>query len=278
MFILDKLLTTVLLPTALMAECLLLGALLGRRRAGRPLLFAGACAMAACLLLPVDDWAIRPREDRSPAGAGMPAAIDGIVVRGGAIDDLTSRDRGTPTLNSAADRMTTFVALSRRYPRARLVFTGGSGDLEQGLSDEARYARILFAQLGLPPGRVTFEAASRTTWENALDTASLVRPKPGERWVLLTSASHMPRAVGVFRRVGWSVLPWPVGYQSRDHVRSWGRALGQKLSVLDWAAHEWIGLAAYYLQGRSSALFPGPLSPAAAGIPASGTAGERGFP
>ncbi len=258
MFVLGKLLTMVMLPTALMVECVVIGLLLRRRRAGRALLALGAAGLAACLVLPVDRWTIRPLEDRFPAVATPPARVDGIVMLGGAIDDRTSRDRGTPTLTAAANRVTSFVALARRYPRARLVFTGGSGDIEQGVSNEARYMRVLLEQLGLPPGRVVFEDRSRTTWENAVDSFALAAPRPGERWVLLTSASHMPRAVGVFRRAGWTVLPWPVGYQSRDHLTGYALSLGQKLAVLDWAAHEWLGLLAYDLAGRSSALFPAP--------------------
>ena len=258
MFIVGKLLTVLVLPTALMVECALLGLLLARWPAGRALLAAAIAAQAACLALPVEAWAIRPLEDRFPQVTDYPDRVDGIVVLGGAIDDLTSRDRDTPTLNSAANRMTTFVALARRYPDARLVFTGGSGDIEQGVSNEAEFARILFDQLGLPPGRVAFESASRTTRENATATAALVNPRPGERWVLVTSASHMPRAVGTFRHAGWPVLPWPVGYQSRDHVAAHPQSLGHRLAVLDWAAHEWIGLLAYRLRGWTDAVFPGP--------------------
>ena len=258
MFVVGKVLTILLLPTALLVECAVLGLLLARWRVGRALLAAAIAAQAACLALPVDAWAIRPLEDRFPQVTMYPGRVDGIVVLGGAIDDLTSLDRGTPTLNSAANRMTTFVELARRYPQARLVFTGGSGALEQGVSKEADHARVLFGRLGLPPERVLFEDASRTTRENALDTAGLVDPRPGERWVLVTSASHMPRAVGVFRKVGWTVLPWPVGYQSRDHVAARAQSLGHKLSVLDWAAHEWIGLVAYRLRGWTDSVFPSP--------------------
>ena len=257
MFVVGKVLTVLLLPTALMMECALLGLLLCRWPAGRALLVAAVGAQAACLALPVDAWAIRPLEDRFPQVTAYPERVDGIVVLGGAIDDLTSRDRDTPTLNSAANRMTTFVALARRYPSARLVFTGGSGDIGQGVSNEAEYARILLEQLGLPPERVLFEGASRTTRENAVNTAALVAPRPGELWVLVTSASHMPRAVGVFRRAGWTVLPWPVGYQSRDRVAAWPQSLGHRLAVLDWAAHEWIGLLAYRLRGWTDSVFPG---------------------
>ncbi len=258
MFVLGKILTMLMLPSALMVECVLVGLLLNRRRIGRVLLIAGVGALTMCLLLPVDRWIINPLEDRFPAVTSFPGAVDGIVVLGGAIDDLTSRDRGTPILNGAANRMTSFVALARHYPKARLVFSGGSGNIEQGVSNEAEYAALLCEQLGLPSGRILFENRSRTTRENAVNSAALVRPRPGERWVLLTSASHMPRAVGVFRKVGWSVLPWPVGYQSRDHLTGYAPSLGQKLATLDWATHEWIGLVSYRLEGWTSALLPGP--------------------
>ena len=258
MFIVGKLLTMALLPAALLVEFVLLGLLFGRWRAGRILSAIGALGLAACLLLPVDAWSIRPLEDRFPQVVVPPQDVDGIVVLGGGIDDLTSLDRGTPILTSAGNRITTFVILAHRYPKARLVFTGGSGSIVQGVSNEARYAREMFEQLGVPPDRITFESRSRTTWENAVDTVALVHPKPGERWVLVTSAAHMPRSVGVFRRAGWRVLPWPVGYQSRDRITSYPQSLGGKLATLDWATHEWIGLVAYRIEGHSSAFFPRP--------------------
>jgi uncharacterized SAM-binding protein YcdF (DUF218 family) len=105
---------------------------------------------------------------------------------------------------------------------------------------------------------VVFENTSRTTWENAANTYDLVKPRRGELWILLTSASHMPRAVGVFRKVGWTVLPWPVGYQSRGHIGAYPQSMGKKLAGLDPAAHEWLGLTIYYLQGRISGLLPAP--------------------
>jgi uncharacterized SAM-binding protein YcdF (DUF218 family) len=258
MFIIDKLLTMLILPTAVMIECALVGLLLGRRAIGRALLTGAVGAMTICMILPVNSWAVRPLENRFPAVTIPPEEVDGIVVLGGAIDDLTSRDRNTPTLTSAANRLTTFVMLAKRYPKAKLVFTGGSGAIEQGVSNEAEYARILLEQLGLPPDRISFENTSRTTWENAMNTYALVKPRPSESWILVTSASHMPRAVGAFRKTGWTVLPWPVGYQSRDHISDFVQSTGAKLAGLDWATHEWIGLAVYYLQGKTTALFPAP--------------------
>ncbi len=263
MFVIGKLLTIVLLPTAFMVICAAAGLLLRRWLLGRILLAAGVGALALCLLLPVDDWVDRPLEDRFPQLTDPPARVDGIVLLGGAIDDVTSKDRNTPTLTSAGNRITSFVQLARRYPDARLVFTGGSGALEQGVANEADYTRILLDQLGIPPTRVLFEDRSRTTRENAVLTQALVHPQPGQTWLLVTSAVHMPRAIGVFRAIGWDMTAWPVGYQTRDHLPLWQLSLGTKLAALDAGAHEWMGLLAYWLRGWTPALYPAPRLPAA---------------
>lgn len=254
MFVATKLLSLALAPTALMIELALIGLVLRRRS----IVALAIGLLTACMVLPIGTWATRPLENRFPAVTEPPARIDGIVLLGGAIDDLTSEDRQTPTLNAAANRITTFVILARRYPDARLVRTGGSGNIQQGDASEAPWALEQLKDLGLDPSSVTSEANSRTTWENAVEVNRLVQPKPGEIWVLLTSAMHMPRAVGVFRAAGWQVLPWPVGYRSRNHLETWLPPMADGFSSLDMAMHEWTGLLAYWLQGHSSALFPAP--------------------
>jgi uncharacterized SAM-binding protein YcdF (DUF218 family) len=256
-FFLVKLVSLVLLPSALLVECATLGLLLRRRWFGRTLLVLGVFGLFACLVLPVDSWAIRPLEDRFPPVINPPARLDGIIVLGGSIDDLTSLDRGTPIIAAAANRLTTFLILARRYPAAKLVFTGGSGSIEQ-VTNEAHFARQLFADLGLAPERVVYEDKSRTTAENATASRDLVHPAPGELWALVTSASHMPRSVAVFRQAGWPVLPWPAGYISRDTVQRLDATLGSKLATLDIAAHEWEGLLFYWLTGKTNSLLPSP--------------------
>ena len=120
-----RLLEAALLPSALLVECASLGLLLRRLRLGRALLVLGVGGLFACLVLPVESWALRPLEDRFPPVTTFPARVDGVVVLGGAIDELTSRDNATPVLNEAANRVTTFAILARHYPQARLVFTAG---------------------------------------------------------------------------------------------------------------------------------------------------------
>ena len=139
-----------------------------------------------------------------------------------------------------------------------MVFSGGSGALLAEGASEAALAGEVLVGLGLPRDRILFENRSRTTWENAVDAKALVRPGPGETWILVTSASQMPRAVGAFRRVGWPVLPWPVNYRSGRGALADRAALGTRLTTLDWAAHEWVGLVGYRLLHRTDALLPGP--------------------
>ena len=171
------------------------------RRLGMVLAWIGAAGLLAASFLPIDTWVLAPLENRFPAVHDMPDPIDGIIVLGGAIDPRLTAAHGMTALNNAAERITAFVALARRYPKAKLVFTGGSGSLGGG-PREADAAERLLGELGLDTARVQFERESRDTYENAIFSKRLAMPEPGERWILVTSASHMPRAVGIFRRAG----------------------------------------------------------------------------
>ena len=258
LFTLMKLVSAALLPSAFLVLCATAGLLLHRWRAGRALIVFGIAGLFACLALPLGNWALRPIEDRFPQVTDPPTHLDGVIVLGGSIDELTSLDRGTPVIAAAANRLTTFAILARQYPDAKLVFTGGSGRIEQGEATEAQYARQLLVDLGVPAKRMVFEDKSRTTAENANFTRDLVQPKPGEVWALVTSASHMPRSVGVFRKAGWPVLAWPVGYMTRDRIVAVDLFFGAKLATLDLAAHEWTGLLVYWLTGKIDSLLPSP--------------------
>lgn len=259
-FIISKFADLMLRPSSLLLACCVLGLLLGMRRgAGRALLWIGVGGLVLVMLLPLGQSALLPLEDRFPRVLDPPTHVDGIIVLGGALEPDITTDRGIPSLNAAAERMTAAVALANRYPTARLVFTGGSGALLPGQMTEADVASALFRDLGIASERLVLESRSRTTWENAIETKRLVRPAPGATWILLTSADHMPRGVGAFRATGWEVIGWPVGYKSGHSLRLWlPGPIGARLAMLDEATHEWIGLLAYWLMGRSSALFPAP--------------------
>lgn len=232
--------------------------LIAGRRWGRVPLVLGLVWFVAVLFTPLPAWLTLPLEDRfpRPAEAGQ---VDGVIILGGAVEQLLTERRGIPALNGAAERMTEAVALARRHPEARILFTGGQGTVVTGQETEADVARDLWASLGLEGPRVGFEDQSRNTWENAVFSHRVAQPKPGERWLLVTSASHMPRSVGCFRRAGWEVTPWPVNYSTAPGGAGWfDPPFSFRLGQAEWAVREYVGLAAYWLLGRTSALFPAP--------------------
>lgn len=259
-FLASKLLWSVLRPNTLALLLAVLGLILvwcGRRFGRWPLLL-GIGWFAAVFALPVAALLTLPLEERFPRPSA-PRQVTGIIVLGGAVEQQLTEAHGIPALNGAAERMTEAVALAHRHPQARVVFTGGSSAIIPGGPNEADTARKLFADLGLPPERLAFESESRNTFENAALTHRLVQPGPGETWLLVTSASHMPRAMGCFRGVGWAVTPWPVNYTTgRDPALWWGWPFPTRLNQAEWALREWVGLAAYRLMGRTPALFPAP--------------------
>ncbi|MDX5361933.1 MAG: YdcF family protein [Alphaproteobacteria bacterium] len=263
-YLASKLLGAALQPSNLVLLMLMTGLALliaGRaRRISRLLVAVGVAVPLLAGLTPLPQALLAPLERRFPPPSSDMPSPDGIVVLGGAIDPVMSARRGQPALNHAAERMTAAVALALRYPGARVVFAGGAGGLPVPEEKEADAARALFASLGLAPDRVLYERASRNTRENATFAKALADPQPGERWLLVTSAFHMPRAVGVFRAAGWEVVAWPVDHRTPPDLADvgWMPSVSDGLSALDLAAHEWLGLAAYRLTGRTQTLFPAP--------------------
>jgi uncharacterized SAM-binding protein YcdF (DUF218 family) len=229
-------------------------------RAGRRLAVASVILLALFGLSPLGNAIILPLEERFPPWDAARGAPSGIIVLGGALDTVVSPARHEVALNEAAERMTAIAELARRFPEARIVFTGGSGRIIYDGAPEAGLAARLFDSFGIARQRIILEDKSRDTDENARFTRELVQPKPGERWLIVTSAHHMPRSVGVFRAAGFPVEAFPVDYRTRgaiDLLRPFA-TLGDGLRRTDTAAREWVGLLMYRLAGRSEELFPGP--------------------
>lgn len=229
-------------------------------RGGRRLAVFAIILVAIAGWSPLGNAIILPLEERFPPWDASRGAPTGIICLGGALDTVVAPARGEVSLNEAAERMTAIAELARKYPQARIVFTGGSGRLIYHGSTEAELAARLFDSFGIAKERVTLEDKSRDTLENARFTKALVQPKPGERWLLVTSAHHMPRSVGLFRSEGFPVEAFPVDYRTRgaiDALRPFS-PLSDGLRRTDTAMREWVGLLAYRLSGRIDALFPGP--------------------
>ncbi len=230
------------------------------RRLASWLVVTSLVLIAVAGLSPLGNVLILPLEQRFPPWDPTRGPPDGIVVIGGAITTDVSAARGVVALNEAAERITATVELARRYPNARIIFSGGNNSLFSDGPSEAAIAVREFEALGIPHDRITAEEQSRNTIENAVFSRLIAQPKPGQRWLLVTSAYHMPRAIAAFRAAGFSIEAYPVDWRTRgpiDAVQPFG-ALSLGLSRTDTAVREWIGLIAYRLAGTTTELLPGP--------------------
>ncbi len=205
-------------------------------------------ALLLCLgVLPLSVWIIKPLEDIYPRPA-WPARVDGILVLGGGLDAVILNSRGVVAENYAMSRMVAAFEVARRYPTARVYFAGGSWNALGDKNAESVAAEHVFGQMGLPSGRLVLEGKSRNTWENFQFSKAAAKPRPGEVWLLATSAYHMPRAMWVAQHAGWKMVPWPTDYlTARKGHYAFGDILGN-LEHTDRGLKEWLGLLAYRLK------------------------------
>lgn len=261
MFVLSKIFWLILNPGNLFAFFLICGSILlftRFRRTGRWFVSGAAAFIVLAGIFPVGSWMIENLENRFPANPDIPVDIDGIVALGGTINTHLTVSRNQPALTDGAERLTELIYLARQYPNARLIFTGGSGALIDDSLREADAARLFFERMGLPENRILYERDSRNTLENATFSQRLAGESARTgKWLLVTSAAHMPRAMGVFRKTGWNIQAFPVDFTSDGQRRF---VLGFRpiggLVTLNTAAREWIGLLAYRILGRTSVIVP----------------------
>jgi uncharacterized SAM-binding protein YcdF (DUF218 family) len=262
-FIASKVIFFCIQPSSIAFIALLAGVLLIRRcpRWSARFLWTGLAIIILFGFLPGGNILVLPLEERfaTRVPPSPQEKITGIIVLGGFEEITTTRARGGLALDEAAERLTETLRLARALPDAKVVFTGGRGSLfsTDGIAGPVRQ---FFIDAGIAADRIVTENNSRNTYENAIFTKALLKPSQQDRWLLVTSAYHMPRSIGVFRKVGFDVVPYPVDFRTTG----WGDAyspfdsIAAGLQRTDLAAKEWIGLLAYWMTGRSSALFPGP--------------------
>jgi uncharacterized SAM-binding protein YcdF (DUF218 family) len=261
-FILSKTAAFLLLPSNLLIAIGLLGVVLLAtrfRRAGLRLVISSVVILVLLGFSPLGGLLTYALESRFPAWDPSRGAPDGVVVLGGGIASSVSRDNGDPVLNADAGRITAIAKLARAYPNARIVYSNGDPSLFGVAVPDGALLYQLLDSFGVARARVVLETKSRNTHENAVFSKAMMNPKPGERWLVVTSAQHMPRAIGCFRQAGFAVEAYPVAWrtQQRPSLKP-GGPFGAGLYNLDNAVHEWLGLLAYWLTGRTSELLPGP--------------------
>ncbi len=251
-------------PSNLLILLIVLGSLLAFtrrfRRLGAGLALVVGLFTLAVGLSPLSSYLLLPLEDRFPAFKDDGRPVAGIILLGGSVEAAKSASRSTLIANEAAERVLGTIALAHLYPEARILISSGSGSLFQNAPAEAPIIAEYFKTIGIDPKRIAVEDRSRTTFENAVLSRALADPKPGERWLLVTSAWHMPRSVGVFRKAGFPVVAYPVDYRTGGTL--WEQDVfafaSEGLRRLDVGTKEWVGLIAYYVAGQTSALMPAP--------------------
>jgi uncharacterized SAM-binding protein YcdF (DUF218 family) len=262
-FILSKVLGFFALPSNLLISIGLVGLVLlltRLRRLASWLVVTSLVLLALFGLSPLGNALMLPLEERFPPWDASRGPPDGVIVLGGVIAEDVSAARGAVALNESAERVTVAAELARRYPNLRIIFSGGTNALMFDKDAEAGFAVRQLEDLGVARERITAEEQSRNTVENAVFSRLIANPQPGERWLLLTSAFHMPRAVAVFRAVGFPVEPYPVDWRTTgplDLLRPYP-SVSEGLRRTDVAVREWIGLLLYRLTGKTAELFPGP--------------------
>lgn len=229
---------------------------LGRPKTARALLTFSLGLILLVAVLPAGAMLVGGLETRFPPYDDK-GPVDGIVLLGGAVDTDSYFRRHGSGLSAAIGRVDEAARLAKLYPNARIVIAGGPTPEKGAAFAEGSALRERLLAFGVAPERIAVDLDSRNTFENAVNAKALAAPKPGERWLLITSAFHMPRAIACFRGVDFSVIADPVDYRIHD-IEGLGFNPVSGLESLDLAFHEATGLLAYRLTGKTREVYPGP--------------------
>lgn len=259
-FGLSKIFWTLAQP--LNALCLL--ALLGlalrffRPRAGQGIMLAALLGILFFGIVPVGPWALTWLERQYPTPETLPAKIDGVIVLGGAFESYLTQKTGHIVANGDIERVFCFVEIAKTHPEARLVFSGGSGDIMNPDARESEDAKAFFKLAGLEGRDILYETKSRNTYENALYTKEMIAPEEGQNWIVVTSAFHMPRTMGIFGAAGWPVTPYQCDPKTDGTYTVFNRlpSVTANFTALNIAIKEMIGLIVYYATGKSAFILP----------------------
>ena len=230
---------------------------MGKQRLVKILLTTITGILIIIAFIPVGEWLLFPLESRFHTNPQLPDKVDGIIVLSGAEATELSHLWEQVELGSAAERNLMFLALAKKYPNAKLVFSGGTGSLLKQEYKAADVAEKLFAQQGFDSKRVVFERESRNTYENVIYSQKIIKPEKYKNWILITTSWHMPRSVGIFCKADWPVIPYPVDHQTnKGNLFRIDFDLAGNLIMLKTAIKEWLGLIAYYFSGKTTAFLP----------------------
>ena len=194
--------------------------------------------------------ALRTLENKYPIPTiSCKEGYEGVIVLGGGINPgLIAQERNQPQLNAAGDRTTKALELLKKCSGFKVLYSTFSGSLNPEGMSESESAQLFFREQGISDSRTIFENESRNTFENAKFSTKFAQK--GKRWILVTSASHMPRAIATFERFDWNVNAYPVDFraESQGNYLSWSRSQG--IDNWNMFIHEWVGRLVYQLRSQ----------------------------
>lgn len=263
-FLSSKILWSILNPESLLLISLSIIIFLFVRRKdniAKKLLYFTVSIFMVIGFLPIGSWLIYPLETHFPSHPKLPERVDGIILLGGSFITSTSQSWNKVQTNQYADRIHDFLALIHQYPTAKAIFTGGSANVTNQRHTEAYFAEQLFNRIGIKKNRIIYENKARNTFENVIYTKQIAQPQPEETWIVVSTAYHLPRAVGIFCKQNWNIIPYPADFHTNpEELLAPSLNLSGNLQQLNEGIHEWLGLTAYYLTGKTNQWLPNQCS------------------
>ena len=261
MFVISKLFWLIAQPMSLVMLLIIFGIVSGAYGNSkiRLLCLSGAASILFIALFTTSGAiATGVLEKRFSRPATLETAPTCAIILGGGFDGTISKVRGGFEMGSAGDRFVEGLRIARLYPDMTLIITGGDPTLDHTTEGDAHIAERFFSEFGIAPSRLILERASRNTEENAALTAPVLQANGLSSCLLITSAFHMPRSAGLFRKAGVDFIPWPVDFKTtgQETFSLDFFELGNNAALLEISLHEFVGLAVSYMNGKSDTFFP----------------------
>lgn len=250
LFTLQKVIWFLIMPPASLMLLIILGTIISRKRRkrGMTLVLAGTFLLYFLSLGPVADFLLRPLESAMPPVKALKAAADAVVVPGGGSVDRAWAGLAPVPNSETLTRLVMGVELAKNGS-IPLVLCGGNGEpFATTLNDADCMAEAAYA-MGMARSMVIVENRSRNTLENAREVGKILK---GKRIILATSAYYMRRAVAMFTKQGFTVIPAPTLYlvQTRKTTPALLIPRASNLANSSTALAEWLSLAWWKLRGE----------------------------
>ena len=206
--------------------------------------------------LPTGSYLLYLLEKNYHNKVNLPENVDGILILSGATNPFLTKEYDQISLNDSVERLTESIQLIKKYPKAKVFFAGGSGLAKYPDLSHSEVAKKFYESLDVNTKNIFFDKKSRNTYENIVFAKMKFNPNINEKWILVTSAFHLKRAISVGEKLGWEFVPYATDYKLPKKFR-WKLSFNffNNLGSLQHSSHEWVGIIAYYFMGRSSKIF-----------------------